>query len=233
MKRIHIEDPGAIDTIIDWIRHEAVMLQLPSVYSLAAAPTSKGVGQLNLLKDRLEGKNYGTVMGKAERFLAQAQSGSMPRYFSEFDRLEELEGAFVRTAFASEDFNSAVIRNGTHQSLILDGIHRELFVQAEEKLADMMDLDLWGGCEVTSLICTSANLSGDPLGSITDQKRAEEFARERGIGLFVTCEQDLNSTGSYPIFEFDGDQVAVRRDGPGLERLMNRIPASIHRVCAA
>ena len=233
MKRIHIEEPGAIETIIEWVRHEAVMLQLPSVYSLAAAPTARGVEQLNLLKNRLSGKNYGTVMGRVDRFLGQAQTDAMPKYFREFDRLEELDGAFVRTAFASNDFNSAVIRNGTHQSLILDGIHRKLFVQAEENLSDMMDLDLWGGCEMTSLICTSANLSGDPLGSITDRKRAEAFALERGIGLFVTCEQDTNSAGSYPIFEFSGNEVSVQRDGPGLDRLMTRIPSSIQRVSAA
>ena len=233
MKRIHIEEPGAIETVIEWVRHEAVMLQLPSVYSLAAAPTARGVEQLNLLKNRLSGKNYGTVMGRVDRFLGQAQTDAMPKYFREFDRLEELDGAFVRTAFASNDFNSAVIRNGTHQSLILDGIHRKLFVQAEENLSDMMDLDLWGGCEMTSLICTSANLSGDPLGSITDRKRAEAFALERGIGLFVTCEQDTNSAGSYPIFEFSGNEVSVQRDGPGLDRLMTRIPASIQRVSAA
>lgn len=233
MKRIHIEEPGALETIIDWVRHEAVMLQLPSVYTLVAAPTAQGVSQLNLLKNRLSGKNYGTVMGKTDGFLRNARAGAMPRHFSEFDRLEELQGAFVRTTFASKDFNSEVIRNGSHQSLILDGIHRKLFVQAEEKLADLSEPDLFGGCEVSSLICTSANLSGDPLGSITDRIRAEEFARERGIGLFVSCQEDQTSTGSYPIFEFNGDQVSIQRNGPGLDRLMTRIPAAIHRVNAA
>ena len=112
MKRIHIEEPGALETIIDWVRHEAVMLQLPSVYTLVAAPTAQGVSQLNLLKNRLSGKNYGTVMGKTDGFLRNARAGAMPRHFSEFDRLEELQGSEL--ARLPELFSSDYVPVGSH-----------------------------------------------------------------------------------------------------------------------
>ncbi|NCF55987.1 MAG: hypothetical protein GWP41_06935 [Planctomycetia bacterium] len=233
MQQIHIEDPNAIETIIEHVRHEAVLLQLPTVYTLVAAPHQQGVSQLNHLKDRLDGKNYGTVMGRAERFLQQVRPGALPSYFQGIRQLEEMQGAFVRAAFTDQDFESPVLRNGTHQSLILDGVHRSLFCHAEDRLQDEVDLDLWGGRRVSSLLCTSANLSGDPLGSITDRQRALTFAKERGIRLFVHCNADDQAKGSYPIFEFAGDSVSVQRKGPGLDRLLAKIPASIQQNGAA
>ena len=233
MHSIDIHEAGALQTILDHVREEAVLLQLPTVYTLVAAPTRQGVEQLNRLKDRLSGKNYGTVMGRCENFLNQAIEGALPTYFRSARRLERMQGAFVRTAFTAEDFNSSVIRGGTHQSLILDGIHRQLFCQVEEALVDSMDLDLWGGREVSSLLCTSANISGDPLGSITDHARAVDFVQQRGIGLLVTCDPDLSSHGSYPIFEMGADSVSVQREGPGLHRLLAEIPSELQPRIAA
>ncbi|MGE4619220.1 MAG: hypothetical protein AAEJ04_05360 [Planctomycetota bacterium] len=233
MQIIDIQDDGAFDIILDRVKREAVLLQLPTVYTLVAAPNQSGVEQLNQLKDRLSGKNYGTVMGDGESFLGQALEGALPTFFSSASRLERLRGAFVRTAFTASDFNSPVIRGGTHQSLILEGIHRDLFRQAEVVLSDSTDPELWGGRNVSSLLCTSANLSGDPLGSITDRVRAVEFARQRNVGLIVTCEMAQAGLGSYPIFELSPDSISVQREGPGLERLLNQIPARLKPAKAA
>ena len=232
MKTIHIEDTGAIETIVERVRHEVVLLQLPTVYTLIAAPTREGVEQLNAHKNRLEGKNYGTVLGKAHNFLEHARAGAMPTCFQENDRLEQLQGAFVRAEFTDRCFESPVIRNGTHQSLILDGIHRSLFVEAEKHLQDLVDPTLWGGKKVSTLLCTSANLSGDPLGSIVDKQRAMDFARERRIGLFVNCQADETAQGSYPIFEFSGEKVSIQRDGPGVQRILAKIPKTVQRSVA-
>jgi tRNA A37 threonylcarbamoyladenosine synthetase subunit TsaC/SUA5/YrdC len=233
MNSIDIAEPGALQTILDHVREEAVLLQLPTVYTLVAAPTRQGVEQLNRLKDRLSGKNYGTVMGRCNRFLDQTLEGALPHYFRSASHLERMQGAFVRAAFTSADFNSPVIRSGTHQSLILDGIHRKVFRQVEQALADSMDLQLWGGREVSSLLCTSANISGDPLGSITDHDRAVDFARQRGIRCMVTCEPDHSSQGSYPIIEMGSDSISVQRKGPGLGRLLGQIPRELKPQVAA
>ncbi|MDG2083374.1 MAG: hypothetical protein P8K66_00275 [Planctomycetota bacterium] len=233
MKTIHIEDTGAIETIVERVRHEVVLLQLPTVYTLIAAPTREGVEQLNAHKNRLEGKNYGTVLGRADRFLDQARDGEMPKHFNVATRLEDMQGAFIRTVFTDRKFNSSVIREGTHQSLVLDGIHRSLFRHAEESLSDQYDRELWGGCEISNLLCTSANLSGDPLGSITDLSRAEHFSKSRGIGLFVRCQESQHEKGSYPIFEFSGQRVSIRREGPGMEKLIERFPQQLRPVIAA
>ncbi len=233
MKMIHIEDHGAIETIVEQVRHEAVLLQLTTVYALVSAPTQRGVEQLNALKDRLSGKNYGTLIGRADRFIEQALPGALPESFNSAEQLEEMCGAFVRTAFTDSNFDSPVIRAGTHQGLLLEGAHRELFCRVEEDLASDVDRDLWNGCEVSSLLGTSANLSGDPLGSITDFERAEQFARDRGVGLFVRCETSIDEKGSYPILEFAGNQVSVHRDGPGLERLIGNLPSDMRQTLAA
>lgn len=233
MNSIDIAEPGALQTILDHVREEAVLLQLPTVYTLVAAPTRQGVEQLNRLKDRLSGKNYGTVMGRCNSFLDQTLEGALPHYFRSASRLERLQGAFVRAAFTSAEFNSPVIRGGTHQSLILDGIHRKVFRQVEDALADSMDLDLWGGREVSSLLCTSANISGDPSGSITDHDRAVEFARQRGIRLMVTCEPARSGQGSYPILEMAANSITVQREGPGLKRLLHEIPSRLQPQIAA
>ena len=233
MQIIDIQDPGAFDIILERVQHEAVLLQLPTVYTLVASPTRCGVEQLNHLKDRLSGKNYGTVMGSCARFLDQALDGAMPTYFRSPCRLERLHGAFVRTAFAGAESNSPVIRGGTHQSLILEGVHRDLFRQAEQVLAASMDPELWCGRSVSSLLCTSANLSGDPLGSITDRARAMKFAHQRDVGLVVTCEMARTGLGSYPIFELGPESISVQREGPGLRRLLGEVPSVLQPATAA
>jgi tRNA A37 threonylcarbamoyladenosine synthetase subunit TsaC/SUA5/YrdC len=233
MQIIDIDADGAFETIVKHVRTEAILLQLPTVYTLVAAPTREGVSQLDGLKDRLSGKNYGTVMGSCEKFLSQTLEQALPPFFRSASRLERMRGAFVRTAFTSEDFNSSVIRGGTHQSLIVDGIHRDLFRRVETALADSIDPELWGGREFSSLLCTSANISGDPLGSITDRVRAVDFVQQRGIGLMVTCEKARTGLGSYPIFEMSPESISVQREGPGLNRLLREIPGALQSATAA
>ncbi len=227
MQIIDIQDEGAFETILQFVRTEAVMLQLPTVYTLVAAPTTAGVEQLDRLKDRLDGKNYGTVMGSCNGFLSQTLEGALPGYFRSAHRLERLQGAFVRTRFTSDQFDSPVIRGGTHQSLIVDGIHRDLFRHVEAALSQSVDRDLWGGRSFSSMLCTSANISGDPLGSITDEERAIDFAHQRGIGLMVTCSAARTALGSYPIFEMARDSISIQREGPGLNRLIGEIPKAL------
>ena len=62
MQIIDIQDRGAFEIILQRVPHEAVLLQLPTVYTLVAAPARAGVEQLDRLKASLSGKNYGTVM---------------------------------------------------------------------------------------------------------------------------------------------------------------------------
>src|SRR3712207_8942598 len=54
-------------SVIDTLRHDVVMLQMPTVFTLLAPPNSQGVEWLNRAKIRQPNKNYGTVLGSLER----------------------------------------------------------------------------------------------------------------------------------------------------------------------
>ena len=67
----------------------------------------------------------------------------------------------------------------------------------------------------TAPLCTSANLSGDPRGTITDEARAAAFARDRGVRLWIRAPRDVDARGSYPVFSLSNEGFTVERDGPG------------------
>lgn len=223
MRTIDIHDSGAFGEIIDELGRDAVLIQLPPVYVLVATATSAGVDHLDRLKIRQPNKNYGTMMGDINRFWQNVDTHLLPDGFKSPDALEEMRDLFFRCPFADPSFNSSVIRNGTHQSLILDGIHRELICEIESAFENQVEPELWAGKKFTAPIATSCNLSGDPLGSIVDEARALDFAASRGVGLFVTGEAGTGELGSYPILQLEEDRVSVQREGPGLTRLLEQV----------
>lgn len=228
MKTITINSMRAPELAIDAIHQAPILVQLPTVFVLLAAPTSAGATQLDNLKTRLPGKNYGTAIGALTKFIGQADSAYLPREFSRPGHYKMLNGSFMRLPFRNEECESKTIRNGTHQGLLLPvGPYTELFKRIESTFEFYAPDPMWMGKNYCAPLCTSCNVSGDPEGSIVDYEKAQMFAEERGIGLFITATRSSTEKGSYPIFGFERDTVRIYRDGPGLAALKTRIPARL------
>jgi len=225
-RELSILDAATIPAVLDALHspNPVVMLQMPAVYVLLAPATKKGVEALNQSKSRLPQKNYGSAIGEVGAFHALAAAGALPEELDAPAALEQMTGAFVRFAIGQPDFNSAAVRCGTHQGVLVEGPHRELFKAIEQRFAHKADRSLFCGHAYTAPLCTSANLSGDPLGSITDWARAQQFATARQLSLVIRCEPAADESGSYPIFYFQGDQATIERHGPGEYEIMERLP---------
>ena len=89
---------------------------------------------------------------------------ALPPGLDSVDRLKVLTGAFHRVTVAPEDFDSAVVRRGTHQGVLLVGPHRELFKAVEADLERAAEPAIFGGHRFGAALCTSANVSGDRTG---------------------------------------------------------------------
>ena len=229
MREIHINDPDAVSAVIDTLRHDVVMVQMPTVFVLLAPPNSDGVERLNRTKLRQPHKNYGTALGDLRSFYAMASPSTLPPELDSVEALKVLSGAFIRITVAPESFNSAMVRNGTAQGLLLDGPHRELFMAVEASFADVVEPGMLSGHRFAAPLCTSANISGHPDGSIVAWERAYAFGVERKIPLVVRCEPEPGLVGSYPIFWLQHDWVRIERNGPRMEELMAALPARLFR----
>ena len=172
MREVQLGEPGTVDAVIETLRHDVVMVQMPTVFVLLAPPNSDGVARLDRTKLRLPNKNYGTALGELSSFYAMATPGTLPPELDSVVRLQRLSGAFIRFAVAPGDYNSPMVRNGTAQGLLLEGPHRELFRAVEASFADVVEPAIVGGHRFAAPLCTSANISGHPDGSIVSWERA-------------------------------------------------------------
>ncbi|WP_373550042.1 hypothetical protein [Haliscomenobacter sp.] len=226
LREISILDQEAIPAALEALHSKegVLLLQMPAVFVLLAPATKKGVESLNQTKLRLPQKNYGTAIGDIQKFHALASPGSLPHELKRAEDLNRLTGAFIRFAIGRSNFNSAAVRAGTHQGVLVDGPHRDLFKAVEQSFAHQADPALFCGHTFSAPLCTSANLSGDSLGSITDWDRAYRFARQRHLSVVIRCEAAQGENGSYPIFYFKDNQATIERHGPGEEAIMRRLP---------
>jgi tRNA A37 threonylcarbamoyladenosine synthetase subunit TsaC/SUA5/YrdC len=227
MREVHISDPDTLDAVVDTLRHDVVMVQMPTVFVLLAPPNSDGVERLDRAKLRQPNKNYGTALGSLESFYAMALPSTLPPELDSAEALKRLTGAFIRIAVAPKSFNSPLVRDGTAQGLLLEGPHRELFAAVEASFADMVEPSLVGGHRFAAPLCTSANISGHPEGSIVSWDRAYAFGVERNIPLVVRCEPEPGLEGSYPIFWLQRNRVRIERNGPRMEELKAKLPARL------
>lgn len=227
MRLVDIRHRDAMAMAVAEIRVQPIIVQLPAVFVLLAAPTSFGAQQLDISKSRLPGKHYGTAIGSLERFLAQADAAHLPPGFRHADDFARMTGSFIRLRFRDPDFHSPAMRAGTHQGVLLNGLHRSLFERIEDSfLADPPD-PMWGGENHCAPLCTSCNISGDPAGSIVELDKALAFARARGVRLLVSGPQRGGELGSYPVFGYERDRVSVHREGPGVEAFKQKIPPTL------
>ena len=113
--------------------------------------------------------------------------------------------AAMRSKFALNDANPASA--SAHDT--------ELFVALEAHCAPNAEPGLYCGHHYTAPLCSSANRSGAPGGSITTLERAEEFAHARKIPLMILCDPEPAELGSYPIFCLHPNRISLSRPGPG------------------
>lgn len=229
-EEVSLSEASTTGKVMDELRgdHPIVLLQMPAVQALIAPATRAGVQALSDTKVRLPGKNYGSAIGSLESFSRLARGTSRPSFLESPEAWEALHGAFFRICIAEPDFASPAVRAGTHQGLLLaNGPHRALFEAIEQSFAQEVDQTLFDGHGYSAPLCTSANLSGDPLGSIVDDERALEFARSRGVRLWVHAESPVVNGGSYPILSFSRDGARVERTGPELDRILGNLPPSL------
>jgi hypothetical protein len=147
----------------------------------------------------------------------------------EADAARLLEGAFIRLKISESGTESPAVTNGTHQGLLLSqGPERNLFIAIENAFIKDHSNPVFAGAHYHAPICTSANISGDALGSIVDLDRALQFGRERSIPLLISNSQFVSQqSGSYPIFAFDHNKVRITRQGPNQERILCSLPSTI------
>lgn len=230
-----IRDASAMDELLRVMHssYPVAMVQLPSVFALIAPSTALGVNALNRAKQRLPGKYYGSAIGDLNAFLSLADQDTLPEAFRmNAASVAVMEGAFIRCRVTDAAVETATITAGTHQGLLLPvGPERALFKAIEQAFRKNSPNELFAGASYYAPICTSANFSGDPLGSIVDMQRARAFAQASGIPLFINNDNAQgDETGSYPIFAFEGNSVRVMRNGPAQERILRALPSSI-TVC--
>ncbi len=227
MKIIDIHHPETFDIAIEAIHRQPIIVQLPTVFVLLAAPTTRGAAQLNEVKKRLPGKNYGTAIGSIEKFLKQARPESLPDAFKTPEDFLTMTGTFIRLQCRAGSFQSPTMYHGTHQGLLLAGVYAELFKAVERSFESYPPDKIWDYQNYAAPLCTSCNVSGDPEGSITEFEKAFQFGKQKNIALFIKGERSSQELGSYPIFGYEKHQVSIHREGPGLQAFKEKIPSHL------
>jgi len=223
MKLINFSKDSDIEMVGDALCKGAIIVDLNNVFAVVALPNKKGVDFLNHVKNRKPGKCYGSLISDANQFVNSSILDSDTK-FRLTNCMEQgiLDNSFVRIPWNDSE-NSQLIMNGTHQGLkttepILSFCHL-----IEKRLIQNGDDFM-----IKSLICSSANISGDPRGSITDRSEAIQFGRDRGVDLFV--EFDFPNTevesGSFPIFSFQNMTFSIERKGPGYREIESLLSQS-------
>ena len=153
--------------------------------------------------------------------------GALPPEIDSPEGLSQLCPCILRVQVGPADLTTPVVRYGRHQTFLVDGPHRDLVLKLEELYADRAEPELFGGHAFHTILGSSANVSGDPAGAITDPDRAIAFGRERGLPLLVRCDRDESETGSPTIFNITRDAISIERRGPRLEALKAKLPARL------
>jgi hypothetical protein len=223
MRILDLETQATMGAVMDELHTRPVLVQLPQVYALLAPATLAGAEGLNRLKARLPGKSYGTAVGRMQSFWEMIDGRSLPESIQDPAVIDAVPDVFYRCKIAEAETETAAVRQGTHQTLVLGGRLRELMRCVEEAFESQAEPEMFGGHHFSAPLITSCNVSGDPLGSITDEVRAREFCDQRGVGLWVRGSSTSCEQGSFPILELGPAGIGIGREGPGLDRILKSI----------
>jgi hypothetical protein len=229
MLEIFAGESGLLDVCLETFgEYPVIMLEFPEVFALMALPNQDGVHGLDKAKQRLPQKFYGSVVGDEKRFFGMCRQ--FPEYLDSETTGSHLEGCIARIDIGDKAQQSKVCPAGTHQALFIPpGPMRSLFTDLELALENIADYALFLGHRYSAPLCTSANLSGDPAGSITEIDRAREFGKAAGLPLLIRCREQAQSKGSYPVLSLGETHIQVEREGPGLDLIRSRFPDGIFR----
>lgn len=203
----HAPDP---QKVFEALRQDAILVSLNNVYALMSLANESGVKAIDRVKIRKAGKSYGSMVTDANRFFDEARiDEELKGTLRSIGKSGVLEGTFIRLPW-SQNALDGLVMNGTHQGLILGEPVRSFCMEIEENFKYQL-----GGEMIPSLICSSANISGDSNGSITNRETAIKFGIDRGIKLFVEFDfEEIVEKGSFPIFTIYNGGYRVERNGP-------------------
>ena len=224
MRELFFDDESLNSKIINELSDNAVLIEFPYVYGLIAKPNHEGIHLLNKIKNRKPNKFYSSAIGDLEHFCNLISKDLKLIRSKNF--IKGLNDIILRVRITKTPFNSSVVCNGTHQGLISDSEHRSLFKFIENYFKNSFSEDLFNGKKYTAPFCTSANLSGDPNGSITSLKNAREFGKQRGINIMIRMRESKKSIlnkGSYPILQIENNKIQIVRDGYLNDHIRNKI----------
>jgi hypothetical protein len=220
MQEVNYHEPAHADLIFDSMENNALLLDLNSVFAVVALPTPKGVHLINAIKKRLPGKAYGGLIANYTDYIrasALSEEEKLSLLSDEFS--EVFTGCFLRLPWQETMDSEELIMNGTFQGLILS----EPFRSFAESMHDRMRTRDGDTNALDWLICSSANISGDPGGSIVDREAALKFGRDRGIHYLVSFSTmpESEGKGSFPIFSYSGGFFKLERNGPGSQNVIS------------
>ena len=197
MKTINYSDGEGLEIIQSSLRRGGILLNLNNVFAVVSTASDFGIEALSKIKKRKEGKSYGSMVSDPFRFIQESQLDSIAKErLSVLANTGALEGSFIRLPWVNNN-QKDIVMNGTHQGLILSEPVKTFCEQVEFRLKDEFK-DIF----MPRLLCSSANISGDQRGSITDRETAIRFGIDREIELFVDFNFDKKeiTKGSFPIF---------------------------------
>jgi tRNA A37 threonylcarbamoyladenosine synthetase subunit TsaC/SUA5/YrdC len=224
MKEIDILETDALEACLQaYQSFPVVMIQFPEVFGLMAIPNQDGVNGLNRVKSRMPEKYYGSVIGDTSKFLGMGLDTENPTYLNSESDFLKLEGSIIRIRVDKAEKSSFACMNGTHQGLLFkESPTRELFRKLEIAFESSADPTLFLGHYYSAPLCTSANLSGHPDGSITSLETARIFGEKMGIPLLLRASDYIaTEKGSYPVLALEKSRIVVERKGPGLEEIIS------------
>ena len=212
MKEINLTDHNFLESVIGVFSSDnpVMILEFTGTYGLVAPNSLKGASALDLTKNRLEGKYYGSILGNCEAF-----SKILPNHVknNKEDIINIFQGAFIRFEVPCKSPESKAVKDSKHQVLIENPDFRkqielvELMLMKQHSESDFF-LENYQG-----LLCTSANISGDANGAITDLEQALEFGKAQGVALFVHSGLLIKNLGSYPSFYIGKEEITIERKG--------------------
>ncbi len=221
MREIAVQSPAQSKEIFDYLKAGPILLDLGCVYALIALPTSSGKLGLDTLKIRLPGKNYGSMISDFALFIKESDlDEAVKSTLLSPQNQNRLEGCFIRLPWKQSEALNTFTKNGTHQGLIVPEPIRSFCQNMESHFLE----DKLNHSGFRRLICTSANISGAPSGSITSLDRVRIFGKEREVSLLVRFKLEANEErGSFPIFSIDKEGYTIERKGPKFLQFENQL----------
>ncbi len=212
MKEIKLTDSNFADSVYNVLCSEnpVFILEFTGTFGLVAPNSILGAKALDQAKNRLNGKYYGSVFGNLEMFkkiLPSHLKSNTEKILSIFKR------AFIRFDTNCKSPTSKVSKDGRHQVLIENLSLRNNIEKVEKLLTNRYSTSDFFIENYQGLLCTSANISGDANGAITNVDQALKFANDRGVQLFVHTDMIILDIGSYPSFYLGKDNITIERKG--------------------